>query len=84
MVCKENPTYQRENENFCFLRKIVNLWKLCGFGNYLTSESKIFEKFVKLHKKWQLKVKQQKLNWKIDSREQKITALQVKTYKIIL
>ena len=36
----------------CVLRKVVNIWVACGFGNYLITERSIIVKFEKLHKQW--------------------------------
>lgn len=54
MNCKflsDKPCNEETGVN-CVLRKIVNIWESCGFGNYLITEQSIKVKFEKLHKQW--------------------------------
>lgn len=72
MVCKIKSNCEREKGQKCLLRKIVQRWESCGFGNYLISDSCILKKFKTIHIKWRQMVQTKNLQWKNYTKDKKI------------
>ena len=72
MVCKSKSNCEREIGQKCLLRKIVQIWESCGFGNYVISDSCILKKFETIHAKWRQMIQSKTLQWKIDTKDKQI------------
>ena len=72
MVCKTESNCEQEKGQKCLLRKIVQIWESCGFGNYLISDSCIVKKFETIHIQWRQMVQSKTLQWKTDTKDKKI------------